>query len=172
MKLKPIVAINLYLTLMATVLLSSIFSSDVRAQTGASTSVKETKTESMLKEIKLTYRPIEGEKGFIVSYKGKEMKEIDLIVAEAEDAIAILVDVSAGRDVHLTPATMRKLLEFSVSFDYLKVGISDIGSIRVQSEQSLTISAKAFGEVLNQVAFGADEVAKILAPVRKKAATK
>ena len=64
---------------------------------------------------------------------------------------------------------MRKLLEFNSRADYIKVGISDIGSIRVQCEQNLvTMNSNFFKEVLDQVASGVDEIAMILRPVKKK----
>jgi hypothetical protein len=130
------------------------------------------KTEKMLKEISANYRPFQGANSFLVSYVGKEIKEIDLIVVEAGEGIAVLVDVAAGKDLELTPDVMRKLLEFNMRADYIKVGISDLGSIRVGSELDLlSVSPKGFGKVLDQAAAGADEVAGIIAPFKKGART-
>ena len=126
------------------------------------------KTERMLKEIKANYSPFQGKGTFIVSYKGKEKAEIDVILIETEDVVVILADVAAGKEIDLTLDLMKRLLEYNTQTDYIKVGISDLGSIRVQSEQELlAINGKIFGKILDQVAAGADEVAKILAPGRK-----
>ncbi|HKP70249.1 MAG TPA: hypothetical protein VJV05_13260 [Pyrinomonadaceae bacterium] len=136
------------------------------AQTVKPAATTDSKLETMLKEIKATYKPFQG--GFIVSYEGKEMAEIDLIIVPVESSVAILSDAAAGKEIDLTPEKMRKLLEFNSRSDYIKVGVSDIGSIRVQSEQNLTlISPKFFEELLDQVAAGTDEVAKIVGPIKK-----
>lgn len=129
---------------------------------------QETKSEKMLKEIEAIYKPFDGKSSFIVSYIGKEKKEIDVITVEVGSAVALIADVAAGREINLTPEVMRKLLEFNSRADFIKVGISDIGSIRVHSEQKLALlNAKTFEEILDQVAAGADEVATMLKPVRK-----
>ena len=131
--------------------------------------VKGTKSEKMLQEIKAVYKPFNGKDAFLISYTGKELKEISVITVESGSAISVSADVAAGREIELTADVMRKLLEFSSRADYIKVGISDIGSIRVQCEQDLvTMRSKFFGEILDQVAAGAEEVAVILRPVRKK----
>jgi len=131
--------------------------------------VKDSTSEKMLKEIKAIYKPFQGKDTFIVSYTGNELKNISIITVEVGLAISILADVAAGREVDLTPEIMRKLLEFNSRADYIKVGISDIGSIRVQCEQNLvTMNSNFFKEVLDQVASGVDEIAMILRPVKKK----
>ena len=133
--------------------------------------IKDSASEKMLKEIKAIYQPFQGKDSFIVSYTGNELKNISVITVEVGSAISILADVAAGREVDLTPEIMRKLLEFNSRADYIKVGISDIGSIRVQCEQNLvTMNSNFFKVVLDQVASGVDEVAVILRPVKKKTA--
>lgn len=137
-------------------------------QVKKATAVKETKTERMLKDAGASYSPFQGEHSFIVSYAGKEKKEIDVIIIEADSMVITLVDVAAAREVQLTSEIMRKLLEFNTGADYIKVGISELGSIRVQSEQNLTlINSKSFKEILDQTAAGGDDVAKILKSVFK-----
>lgn len=149
----------------------SNLSSLTYAQTVTRTSIKETKTEKLLKEIKAAYSPFQGENSFIISYSGKVNKEIDVVVLEVGLAVAIFADAAAGRDVDLTPEKMRNLLKFNSRSDYIKVGISDLGSVRVHSEQNLLlINAKFFEEVLDQVAAGTDEVARIIGPINKKPA--
>ena len=140
----------------------------VNAQVKKSAVINVTRTEKMLRDIKANYQPFQGENSFVVVYSGKEIEEISVILIETDDAVLVLADVAAGRTVGLTPEVMRKLLEFNMKADFIKVGISDIGSIRVQSEQDLvSINTKSFGTLLNQIAAGADDVAKILKPVRK-----
>jgi type IV secretory pathway VirB6-like protein len=130
----------------------------------------QSKTERLLKEIKANYRPFQGAGTFIISYKGKEKSDIDLIVVESDGAIVILADVVAGTDVDLTSEVMRKLLEFNMRADYIKVGISNIRSIRIQSEQDLLlISGKVLGKILDQVAAGVDDVAGIVASAKRSA---
>jgi hypothetical protein len=133
--------------------------------------VKESSSEKMLREIKAIYKPFQGKDSFLVSYTGKELKDISIITVEVGPAISIMADVAAGRELDLTPEIMRKLLEFNTRADYIKVGISDIGSIRVQSEQTLvTMNSNFFKAILDQVASGADEIAMILRPAKKKTA--
>ena len=140
----------------------------VDAQARKKSVIKVTKTEKMLRDVKATYRPFQRDDSFIVVYEGKELKEISVILIEASDVLVVLADVAAGREVDLTDGMMRKLLEFNMKADYLKVGISDIGSIRVQTEQELSLmSAKTFQKILDQAANVADDVAKILKPARK-----
>lgn len=143
------------------------------AQSVKPSAIKETKTEKLLREIKATYSPFQSDHSFVISYEGKEKKQIDVIVVEAETAVVIFADAAAGREIDLTPEKMRKLLEFNSKADYIKVGISDIGSIRVQSEQNLAlIKAKLLGEILDQVASATDEVARIIGPIKQKNAVK
>jgi hypothetical protein len=140
----------------------------ISAQVKKSAVINVTRTEKMLRDIKANYQPFQGENSFIVLYSGKEKEEISVILIETDDAVLVLADVAAGRTVGLTPEVMRKLLEFNMQADFIKVGISDIGSIRVQSEQGLaSIDPKSFGKLLDQIAAGADDVAKILKPVIK-----
>ena len=143
------------------------------AQTGKPTVDQASKLEGMLKEFKASYQPVKGEKAFFVSYSGDEMKDIKLFVIEVGEGLAVLVDVATADEVNLTPAIMRRLLEYTCEVDYIKVGISKDGAVRVQTEQSLYgMKSKTLEEVLNQIAAGANDVAKILAPVRKKQAGK
>ena len=131
--------------------------------------VKQSKTEAMLKAAKANYRQFQGKDSFIVSYNGNEKNDIDVIIVDAGAAVVALVDVAAGREIELTPDVMRKLLEFNMQTDYVKVGISDLGSIRIQTEQDLSLmNAKTFKKILDQTAASADDVAKILAPARRK----
>lgn len=140
----------------------------VNAQVKKSAVINVTRTEKLLRDVKANYQPFQGENSFIVLYSGKEKEEISVILIETDDAVLVFADVAAGRTVELTPEVMRKLLEFNMQADFIKVGISDIGSIRVQSEQDLvSINAKSFGTLLDQIAAGADDVAKIIKPVRK-----
>jgi len=140
----------------------------VDAQAKKDSVIKVTKTEKMLRDAKATYRPFQGEDSFVVVYEGKELKEISVVLIEASDLLIVLADVAAGREVDLTDGVMRKLLEFNMKADYLKIGISDIGSIRVQTEQELSLmSAKSFQKILDQTAAVADDVARLLKPVRK-----
>jgi len=140
------------------------------AQAVRSPGVKASKTETMLKEIKAVYKPFQAEGSFIIPYNGNVKSEIDIIVVEVGTEIAILADAAAGLEIDLTPEKMRKLLEFNSRSDYIKVGISDIGSIRVQTEQKLALlNPKLFEEILDQVAAGTDEVAKIIGPIKAKA---
>lgn len=158
---------SLILLILAVVMASG---SRTNAQAVRSPGAKVTKTETMLKEIKAVYKPFQAEGSFIISYNGNVKSEIDVIVVEVGTAIAILADAAAGREIDLTPEKMRKLLEFNSRSDYIKVGISDIGSIRVQSEQKLVLlNPKLFEEILDQVAAGTDEVAKIIGPIKAKA---
>jgi hypothetical protein len=144
----------------------------VNAQVKKSAVINVTRTEKMLRDIKANYQQFQGENSFVVVYSGKEIEEISVILIETDDAVLVLADVAAGRTVGLTPEVMRKLLEFNMKADFIKVGISDIGSIRVQSEQDLvSINTKSFGTLLDQIAAGADDVAKILKPVRKSLPT-
>jgi len=162
---------NKTLSLILLILFVMMFSGHkTNAQAVRSPGVKASKTETMLKEIKAVYKPFQAEGSFIISYNGSEKSEIDIIVVEVGTAIAILADAAAGREVDLTPEKMRKLLEFNSRSDYIKVGISDIGSIRVQTEQNLVLlNAKFFEEILDQVAAGTDEVVKIIGPIKAKA---
>ncbi|HUR99809.1 MAG TPA: hypothetical protein VMZ26_17220 [Pyrinomonadaceae bacterium] len=139
------------------------------AQSVKSPATKETKTEKLLKELKVSYEQFTSDHSFVTSYDGKELKRIDVILVEAETAVVVLADAAGGRDVELTPEKMRKLLEFNSKADYIKVGISDIGSVRVQCEQNLSlINAKVLEEILDQVASATDEVAKIIGPIKQK----
>lgn len=141
------------------------------AQAKKTETVKVTKTEKLLKDADAPYGPFQGEGTFIVSYAGKEKKEIDVIIIETDAAVVTFADVAAGRLIDLTPEVMRKLLKFNMNADYIKVGISDFGSIRVQTEQNIELmNAKAFKDILDQIAAGADDVAKILKPVFKQTA--
>ena len=155
-------------------MIAAVFGGTAGAQTSALSAQKLTKTETMLKEIGAEYsRPVPAQLAFVVPYSGKEMKAIDLFVIEAAGGLVVMVDVAAGKDVNLTPAVLRKLLEFNAAVDYIKVGISDDGSIRVQTEQNLLAMTSAeLQKLLDQAASGADDVAKILAPVRKKPAAR
>ena len=129
-------------------------------------------TEKLLKESGVDFDVFQGEDSFIIIYEGKTNKEISVILIEADEAVANLSDVSSGKDVDLTPAAMKSLLEYNMKVDHIKVGISDIKSIRVQTEQLLKgLSASTLKLMIDQVAAGNDEVAKIIQPVRKKAAT-
>ena len=140
------------------------------AQTAKTAPVKQSKTESMLKEIKATYQPFPG--GFIVTYEGKAKPLISLIIVEAGPAVVIVSDAAEDAQIDLTPEKMRKLLEFNSRSDYIKAGISNDKSVRVQTEQNLpSISAKFFGELLEQVAAGTDEVAAIVGPIKKAPST-
>jgi hypothetical protein len=143
------------------------------AQTAKATGTKPSKLEGMLKEIDAVYQPVKGENAFIVSYSGDDLKDIDLFVFEGEGAIAIMFDIVSAKDVNLTPAIMRKLLEFNANVDFIKVGISPNGSIRVQTEQGLEgMTSKSCKNMLDQMAAGANDIAKILAPARKKTGAK
>jgi hypothetical protein len=145
-----------------------LFAGAVFVAPSSAQGTRETKTEKMLKEIKAPYKPFQGQNSFIVLYNGKEKKDIDLIAVEAGSGLAIFADVAAGREVDLTLEVMHKLLEYNLKTDYIKIGISDIGSIRVQSEQNLIlINSKAFSEILDQIAAGVDDVSRILKPVYK-----
>lgn len=164
----------LYFVALAVIGLLLITASNGRAdaQVKKAAAVKTSKTEQMLKEIKATYSEFQGKGTYIVSFKGKNKAEIDVILIEAENIVVLLADVEAGKDINLTPDLMKRLLEYNMHADYIKVGISDIGSIRVQTEQELVpLNGTVFGKLLDQVAAGADEVAKIIAPGRKGAAT-
>ena len=150
-----------------------IHATRVHGQVKKDSVIKVTKTEKMLRDIKASYRPFQGENSFLIVYEGKELKEISVILIETPDLVVVFADVAAGREVELTDEVMRKLLEFNLVADYLKVGISDIKSIRVQTEQDLSLmSPKIFEKLLDQTASVADEVARLLAPARKKEATK
>src|SRR5215203_3205655 len=128
----------------------------ISAQVKKSAVINVTRTEKMLRDIKANYQPCQGENSFIVLYSGKEKEEISVILIETDDAVLVLADAAAGRTVGLTPEVMRKLLEFNMQADFIKVGISDIGSIRVQSEQGLaSVDPKSFGKLLDQIAAGA-----------------
>lgn len=130
---------------------------------------KETKSEKLLKEVKAAYKPLQAPASFIISYTGKELQEIKVVTVEAGSSIATVVEIAAGNEVNLTPEVMRKLLVFNSHADFIKASIGDDGGIRVQGEHDFTsMSAKFFGELLDQVAAGADEVAGIIRPVRKK----
>ena len=143
-------------------------SGSANAQAKKSGIIKVTKTEKMLRDSKAKYTPFQGDDSFMVIYAAKEEKEIAVVIIETVDAILVFADVAAGREVELTSDVMRKLLEYNMEVDFIKAGISDIGSIRVQTEQGLlSMSAKTFKMILDQTAAGADEVAKIIAPVRK-----
>ena len=151
-------------------LFTAALNASVCAQVKKAAATGSSKTERMLKEIKAAYSPFQGKGTYIVSYKGKEKAEIDVILIEVENAVAIFADVVAGREIDLSPDLMKRLLEYNLQADYIKVGISDIGSIRVQSEQELPLmNGKSFGNILDQVAAGADEIAKMIAPARKSA---
>jgi len=145
----------------------------VHGQVKKDSVINVTKTEKMLRDIKAPYRPFQGENSFLIVYEGKELKEISVILIETPALVVVFADVAAGREVELTDRVMRNLLELNLKADYLKVGISDIKSIRVQTEQDISLmSPKTFEKVLDQTALVADEVAKLLAPARKKEATK
>ena len=142
------------------------------AQVKKAYAVKTSKAEQMLNEIKAAYGPFQGKGTYIVSFKGKNKAQIDVILIEAENVVVLLADVAAGKDIDLTPDMMKRLLEYNTQTDYIKVGISDIGSIRVQTEQELLpLNGTVFRKILDQVAAGADEVAKIIAPGRKGVTT-
>lgn len=156
------------------VILSLLFAvvDGVVAQVKTAPVAKVFKTEQLLKETSANYAPFQGPGTFIVVYKGKERPQIDVILVEVGDSVVILADVAAGKEIDLTPSIMKKLLEYNAQIDYIKVGISDIGSIRVQTEQVLTsLTGTAFEDILDQVAAGTDEVTKLLIPVRKKPTT-
>lgn len=155
----------LFASLLLTVLSTSL---QTNGQSSKPPAEKSTQTERLLKQSGAEYSPFQGDGTFIVSYKGKQMNRIDLIVVDANKAVVVFADVAAGREVNLTGDVMRKLLEFNLKSDYIKVGISDIGSIRVQTEQVLALmDAKNLNGMLDQVAAGSDEVADILKPVMK-----
>ncbi len=129
---------------------------------------KESKLERLLKETSANYMPFQGPRTFVVTYKGKDKPQIDVILIEADESVLMFADVAAGKEIDLTPEMMKKLLQYNMHVDYIKVGISDLGSIRVQTEQDLTpLTGKVFEKILDQVAAGTDEVTKLLAPVRK-----
>lgn len=146
----------------------------VAGQTKQPAAAQPSKTEQLLKQISTSYRVIpESKNSFFVTYSGKELKTIDLFVIEVEGSgIAILFDVAEGNEVDLTPVALRKLLEFNTQADYIKVGLSDRGSVRVAAEIFLrSANAEGLEAVLDQAAASADEVARLIAPFRKKTQT-
>jgi len=146
-------------------------SASVEAQT-ASSPRKGATIEKLLKESGVAFEPFQGEDSFISVYEGKVNKQISVIVIEADAAVVITTDVVAGKEVDLTPAVLRSLLEYNLKADYIKVGISDMKSVRVQTEEVLKgLTPETFKVLIDQVAAGNDEVAKIIQPVRKKAAS-
>ena len=160
---------------LALVFLSTVFivcsSSTVYSQENKPAAAKETRAEKLLKEIKVDYAPFNTDNSFVVSYASKEIKQIDVIVIQTENMMVFLADAAAASEVDLTPAKMRKLLEFNNAADYIKVGISVLGSIRVSSEQeSSRIDAKFFESLLDQIANGTEAVAKMIGPIKQKPA--
>lgn len=153
------------------ILLTVVLNGDVAAQAKKATAVSSTKTERMLKEIKANYTPTQDKRAYIVTFKGTAKSDINVILVEVENAVAMVADVAAVNEVDLTPEVLKELLEYNARVDYIKVGISDQGTVQVQTEQGLALlTGKVFSQMLDQVAAGADEVAKILAPVRKGSA--
>ncbi len=163
---------RLSIILLSISLTLSLFTNAVYGQsTKPAPAAKLSSTERLLKESGADYSPFQGDDSFIVSYKGKQMGRIDLIIIDADKSAVIFADVAAGRELNMTQEVMRKLLEFNLRSDYIKVGISDIGSIRVQTEQILALmDAKNFDQMLDQVAAGSDEIAAILKPAMKAGA--
>ena len=143
---------------------------DVRAQAKKPVSVEQSKIEKMLKELGSTYSVMPGSQAFAIPYQGKELREIAVVTVEVGPTVVLWADVAAGREVDLTPEVMKKLLEYNLKADFIKVGISDKGTITVQTEQSLLVNTENFKELIDQVAAGADNVAALLKPVRRKTA--
>src|SRR5262245_27505862 len=90
---------KLFISVLAVVVGLAMHGLSAQAQKPAG--VKQSKTEGMLKEIKIDYKPFQGENSFIVSYSGKEKKEIDVIIVDAGTAVVALADVAAGREIEL-----------------------------------------------------------------------
>lgn len=146
----------------------------VAGQTKQPAAVQPSKTEQLLKQISTSYRTIpESKNSYFVTYSGKELKQIDLFVIEVDEGgIAILFDVVEGKEVDLTPVALRKLLEFNMQADYIKVGLSDKGAVRVSAEIFLrSATAEGLEAVLDQAAASADEVARLIAPFKKNTRT-
>lgn len=163
--------VNLFVIAVFSAAGMSFGTSSVSAQVPSS-QLKPTTIEKLLKESGVNFQPFEGDGTFISIYEGKLNKEISVILIEADAAVVILSDVAAGKEVGLTPTVLRELLEYNLKTDYIKVGISDLKSIRVQTEQELTgLTAASLKLMVDQVAAGNDEVAKIIQPVRKKSPT-
>ena len=159
------------LFIVAAVFVALGLNTTANAQAKKTETVKVTKTEKLLKDSGARYGPFQGEGTYFVAYSGKEMKEISVIIIESETAVVVLADVAAGREIDLKPEVMRKLLTYNMDADYIKVGISDLGSIRVQTEQNLELlNAKVFKDILDQIASGAEDIARILKPVFKQTA--
>jgi hypothetical protein len=94
---------------------------------------------------------------WIVSYKGKSIKNIELLVITAAEIelVIMTVTVAKKKEIPLKPDLLYKILKFSA--DQVKVGISDKGDLNLQAEINARLTDyKEFNEVLNQVAAAAD----------------
>lgn len=149
--------------------LSNGAAAQVKPESNASLS----KTERLLKEISSTYTVLKGKNTFLVPFEGKHKKEIEVIVVDANEMVVWFSTVADGKEIEFTPALMRKLLEFNMQADYIKVGISERGSIDVQAEAFLSwMEPKSFQAVLDQIAAGANIVSGIVAPFKKSGTVK
>ncbi len=94
---------------------------------------------------------------WIVSYKGKSIKNFDvLVITGAEIELVIMtVTVAKKNEIPLKPDLLYKILKFSA--DQVKVGIDNKGDLYLQAEVNARLTDyKEFNEVLNQVAAAAD----------------
>ena len=92
-----------------------------------------------------------------VSYKGKSIKNFDvLVITGAEIELVIMtVTVAKKKEIPLKPDLLYKILKFSA--DQVKVGIDNTGDLNLQAEINARLTDyKEFNEVLNQVAAAAD----------------
>ena len=143
------------------------------AQVKPEPSANLSKTERLLKEISSTYTVLKGNNTFLVPFQGKNKKDIEVIIVESDDMIVLFATVSDGKEIEFTPALMRKLLEFNMQADHIKVGISERGSIDVQLETFLSwMEPKGFQVVLDQIAAGANIVSGIVTPFKKSGTVK
>ena len=92
-----------------------------------------------------------------VSYKGKSIKNIELLVITAAEIelVIMTVTVAKKKEIPLKPDLLYKILKFSA--DQVKVGIDNKGDLNLQAEINARLTDyKEFNEVLNQVAAAAD----------------
>lgn len=160
------------LVVMNFVLVASV-SNNVAAQVKSEPTANLSKTERLLKDVASTYTVLKGKDTFLVPFEGKHKKDIEVIVVEANEMVVWFTRVADGKEIELTPSLMRKLLEFNMKADYIKVGINERGSIDVQAEAFLSwMEPKSFQAVLEQIAAGANTVSGIVAPFKKTGTVK
>jgi hypothetical protein len=149
-------------------MVATALTNSAHAQVKSEPAASLSKTERLLKEISSTYTVLKGKNTFLVPFEGKHKKDIEVIIVESDDMIVLFSTVADGKEIEFTPTLMRKLLEFNMQADHIKVGISERGSIDVQAEAFLSwMEPKSFQAVLDQIAAGANIVSGIVAPFKK-----